>query len=99
MRSFVFTALPFVCLIAVQVGNAQSITWFSETSNNTSACSAAGSPSYCAKALPSQVTKLANQQAGAQTTTIDAFPGHVSSVQIGQLMNTTAQELDWQSSV
>jgi len=91
MRSFVFGALLFVCLVAVQVGNAQSITWLSETSNNTSACSAVGSPSYCAEALPPQVTSPANQQAGAQTTTIDAFPGHVSSVQIGQLMNTTAQ--------
>ncbi|HTS05566.1 MAG TPA: hypothetical protein VMP68_08290 [Candidatus Eisenbacteria bacterium] len=91
MRSFVFAALLFVCLVAVQVGNAQSITWLSETSNNTSACSAAGSPSYCVEALPSQVTSLANQQAGAQTTTIDAFPGQVSSVQIGELMNTTSQ--------
>jgi len=70
MRSFVFSALLFVCLVAVQVSNAQSITWLSETSNNTSACSAAGSPSYCAEALPSL---------GAQTTTNRPFQSEPST--------------------
>src|SRR5579863_6855905 len=91
MRSIMSWTLAFVCLAAVQVTNAQSITWESETSNNTSACSATGTPTYCAMALPPQDTSSANQQAGAQTTVIDAFPEHVSSVQIGQLMNTTSQ--------
>ena len=90
MRSVVFAALLFVCLVAIQVGNAQSITWASETSNNTSACSGAGSPSYCAEALPTLDTSPTNQPY-AQTTTVDAFPVHVSSVQIGQLMKTTSQ--------
>jgi len=90
MRSVVFSTLLFVCLIAVQVGNGQSVTWASETSNNTSACSAVGSPSYCAKALPLLDTSPTNQPY-AQTTTVDAFPVHVSSVQLGQLMNTTSQ--------
>jgi hypothetical protein len=80
MRRIVLSALPLVCLACVQVTNAQSITWESETSNNTSACSATGTPTYCTEALPPQDTSGPNEQAGAQTTVIDAFPVHVSSV-------------------
>jgi hypothetical protein len=91
MRILTFLTLVFVCFAATHLSYAQSITLQSETSNDTSACSADGTPSYCNASIGTLNTSSANQGAGAETTTVDAIPGHVSSVQIGKLMNTTSQ--------
>src|ERR1700685_4499497 len=93
MRHVVSLILPFACLAFV---HAQTTTLTLEKANNTSACAANGSPSYCVvpqgeqPALPLS-TSTNNQTDGAQTTIADAFPGHVSTVAVGQLMNTSAQ--------
>lgn len=98
MRRFVLSALPFVCLLAVQVGQAQlgpltSISLQNEKANNTSACQSNGSPSYCVvvgtPALP-LLTSSANWNNpypnGAQTHDAAAFPAHVSPLLISSLM-------------
>lgn len=63
-----------------------AITVNNETSNNTSACYAAGNPSYCTIALPNEQTSSANQAAGAETTVVDSFPEHVSTINVKRLM-------------
>jgi hypothetical protein len=86
-----------VCLLAVGTSTAQDHTIFpsddpqtvsitSETGNNTSACAAAGNPSYCTAPLPNLVTTSANKSAGAQTVTVDSFPEHVSTISSHRLM-------------
>jgi hypothetical protein len=89
--------LPFVCLLAMSAVQAQDHTpqpgddlpttlLNTEIANNTSACSAKGTPSYCNEALPNLETSSGNQADGAQTTVVDAFPKHVSTISAHRLM-------------
>jgi hypothetical protein len=55
-----------------------------ETGNNTSACSADGTPSYCNEAFPGFKTNPNNTS--AQTQTVDPQPGHVSAEKLSALM-------------
>lgn len=98
MRRTTSFLVAYVCLALAQAGHAQDYTILptddpntttlgNETSNNTSACVANGSPSYCNEALPNLTTSTANQNAGAQTTVVDAFPEHVSTITVNRLMN------------
>ena len=86
-----------VCLAIGQSGQAQNftilptddpstITFATETGNNTSACVASGSPLYCNDPLPNLQTSAANQTAGAQTTVVDALPEHVSTLNAKRLL-------------
>lgn len=61
-----------------------SITFPQETGNNTSACAAAGNPSYCNGAFTGFSTNSGNTN--AQTKVVDPAPGHVSSVKLSALM-------------
>jgi hypothetical protein len=95
--------LPFVCLLAVHSSLAQDPNVYpgddppttslnSETANNTSACLAAGNPSYCTEALQASVTTTSsgNQAAGAQTLVVDALPEHVSTLSLHRYINQGA---------
>ena len=97
MRSATPLLLPFVCWLVMPTAQAQdhdpqpgddppSVTLSNETANNTSACSASGTPSYCNEALPNLNTSSGNQSDGAQTTVVDALPEHVSTISAHRLM-------------
>jgi hypothetical protein len=98
MRCATICLFAIVCLVNTRAAEAQDYTVQSTDdpstttpaallSNNTSACSADGTPSYCDEALPTLDTSTANQQAGADTLTVDAFPGYVSAISVARLMN------------
>lgn len=99
--------VSFLCFLLTQMPLAQNTTLPLETGNNTPACNANGgvdgSPSYCLVPSGSPValpfsTSSANQTAGAQTTTVDAFPGHVSTLAISKLMPEVGS-LNWAGKV
>src|ERR1035438_3170584 len=54
-----------------------------ETGNNTSACSAKGTPGYCTEALPT-LTSNSQYQGYVQTYYLTPTPGHVSPMTIKQ---------------
>src|SRR5580700_2616514 len=95
MRRATSYLLPFVCLLVLPAVQAQDHTpqapppttsLSTETANNTSACSANGTPSYCNEPLPNLATNSGNQTDGAQTTVVDAFPEHISTISAHLLM-------------
>jgi len=97
MRIAISTAVAFLCLSFAQLGQAQDTTILptddpsfislnSETSNNTSACYAAGNPSGCTGTPLPLPTSTANANAGAETTTVDALPEHISTISVHRLM-------------
>ncbi len=97
MSRSICCVLALVCFLALQASQAQDTTILptddppttslnSETANNTSACFANNSPTYCNEALPNLTTSSANQSAGAETLTVDAFPEHISTISVKRLM-------------
>ncbi|MCU1284984.1 MAG: hypothetical protein JWO13_1334 [Acidobacteriales bacterium] len=79
VKSFKFPSLLFVLFFLSFLSVAQTTTTLTkETSNNTSACGAANSPSYCAAAMPSMIS--------SGSGTYNLAPGNVSSMNIHSML-------------
>lgn len=61
------------------------VTLATETGNNTSACSAIGTPSYCSNAFAGLWNQL--EPSYVQTYTADPSPGHVSTIPLNNKTN------------
>ena len=81
---FLCSVLILIFYLSQRLIQGSGITYPSETGNNTSACSAVGTPSYCNEAFPGFSTNSTNT--GAQTVVVDPPPSHVSNVSLHNWM-------------
>jgi hypothetical protein len=84
MRKMVIALAGGFLFGAIGAYGQTGVTYPQETGNNTSACAAAGNPSYCNEAFPGFKTNANNKS--AQTQTVAPPPGHVSNVKLSALM-------------
>jgi len=76
-------ALPLVVCFSIAALAQTKSTLATETGNNTSACSANGTPAYCTETLPT-LTSNSSYQGYVQTYYLTPTPGHVSPLTIEQ---------------